>query len=74
MEGGSRYSATQKSVATDSRKQDEPGKNQQDGNFYPLVAMATPIRVREASRSRQHGEWNEGGHADEESDEVAPCR
>lgn len=41
---------------TDSRKQNEPSKKQQDGNLYPPVAVATPIRHREASRVRENME------------------
>lgn len=41
---------------TDSRKQDEPSRKRQDGNLYPPVAMATPVRHREAS----HGGENMG--------------
>lgn len=38
----------------DSRKQDEPSRKQQDGNLYPPIAMATPIRHREASHEREN--------------------
>lgn len=64
VEGPARYAAT-KSTGTDSRKQDEPSRKQQDGNLYPPVAMATPIRHREGSGGKEEtGEGDEGGHAE----------
>lgn len=45
--------ARPRSTYTDSRKQDEPSRKQQDGNLYLPVAMATPIRHGEASRGRE---------------------
>lgn len=39
---------------TDSGKQDELSSKQQDGNLYPPIAMATPIRHGEASRGREN--------------------
>ena len=53
---------------TDSRKRDELSRKQQDGNLYPPVAVATPIRHEEESRGSQHmGDWDEGGNAEKGS-------
>lgn len=35
---------------TDSRKQDELSRKQQDRNLYPPIAMATPIRETSCGR------------------------
>ena len=50
---------------TDSRKLDELSRKQQDGNLYPPVTMATPIRHKEASRGREEntGNGDEDGNA-----------
>lgn len=53
---------------TDSGTRDEPSRKQQDGNLYPPVAVATPIRHEEESRGSQHmGDWDEGGNAEKGS-------
>lgn len=60
---------------TQSRKLDEPSRTQQDGNLYPPVVTATPIKTLEGKRRwGEHGESGWGGMQNRGAGGSCPSR